>query len=54
MKAYVVAEIEIKDPVTYERYKAMAPSSIAKYGGKYVVRGATTTKLEGSWDPRAS
>jgi uncharacterized protein (DUF1330 family) len=51
MKAYIVAEIAIKDPVTYERYKAMAPASIAKYGGKYVVRGATTTKLEGDWDP---
>ena len=51
MRAFVVAEIDIHDPQTYERYKNLAPSSIAKYGGKYVVRGATTTTLEGSWVP---
>src|SRR5688572_27523371 len=52
MKAYVLAEIEIKDPETYERYKALVPSSIAAYGGKYLVRGAKTSTLEGSWDPK--
>jgi uncharacterized protein (DUF1330 family) len=52
MKAYVIAEIEIKDPETYERYKALVPPSIAKYNGRYLVRGATTTALEGSWNPK--
>jgi uncharacterized protein (DUF1330 family) len=52
MKAYVVVEIDIHDPTTYDRYKGMAPASIAKYGGKYLVRGATTTTLEGGWDPK--
>jgi uncharacterized protein (DUF1330 family) len=52
MRAYIIAEIDIHDPTTYERYKGMAPASIAKYGGKYLVRGATCTKLEGSWDPK--
>ena len=32
MKAYIVVEIDIHDPATYERYKGMAPASIAKYG----------------------
>ena len=52
MRAYVVVEITIHDPVTYERYKTMAPPSIAKYNGKYIVRGAKTTTLEGTWDPK--
>lgn len=52
MKAYIVVEIDIHDPTTYDHYKGLAPSSIAKYGGKYLVRGAKTTTLEGGWDPK--
>jgi uncharacterized protein (DUF1330 family) len=51
MPAYVIADITIEDPATYERYKTLVPPSISKYGGKYVVRGANTTPLEGSWKP---
>lgn len=51
MAAYVVVDIDIKDAGTYERYKAMAPASIAAYGGRYVVRGGSTTTLEGDWRP---
>ena len=49
--AYVVVEITIHDPATYERYKALAPASIAKFGGTYLVRGGTTQALEGTWNP---
>jgi uncharacterized protein (DUF1330 family) len=52
MTAYVVVQIEIHDPATYERYKEMAPPSIAAYGGRYVVRGGASEVLEGSWQPR--
>jgi uncharacterized protein (DUF1330 family) len=52
VKAYVVVDITIRNPETYERYKALAPAGIAAYGGKYLVRGATTTALEGTWNPR--
>jgi uncharacterized protein (DUF1330 family) len=51
MPAYVVVQIDIHDPATYERYKAMAPPSIAAYGGRYVVRGGASEVLEGSWRP---
>ncbi|MFL5507527.1 MAG: DUF1330 domain-containing protein [Gemmatimonadales bacterium] len=33
MPAYVIVQIDIEDPATYERYKALAPASIAAYGG---------------------
>jgi uncharacterized protein (DUF1330 family) len=52
MPAYVAVDITIHDPETYDRYKAMAPPSIVKYGGTYVVRGGSTTTLEGEWSPK--
>jgi uncharacterized protein (DUF1330 family) len=52
MPAYIAVDISINDPVTYDRYKTMAPPSIAKYDGRYLVRGGSTTTLEGSWKPQ--
>ena len=49
--AYVVVQIAIEDPVAYERYKVLAPPSIAAYGGRYVVRGGASEILEGTWRP---
>ena len=51
MPAYVVVEINVTDPVAYERYKVLAPPSIAVYGGRYLVRGAPVECLEGGWRP---
>lgn len=52
MSAYVVVQIDVEDAETYERYKELAPPSIAEYGGRYIVRGGTTETLEGSWTPQ--
>ena len=52
MPAYIVVQIEVDDPVPYERYRELAPASIAKYGGRYLVRGGATEALEGTWTPR--
>jgi uncharacterized protein (DUF1330 family) len=49
--AYVVVELKVNDPMQYDEYKMMAPASIAKYGGKYLVRGGKTEILEGKWAP---
>ena len=51
MPAYVIANVDILDPTPYERYKGMAPPSIAAYGGRYVARGGKVQVLEGSWQP---
>jgi uncharacterized protein (DUF1330 family) len=51
MPAYVVVDIAVEDLEPYERYKQLAPSSIAGYGGRYIVRGGPTTQLEGTWQP---
>ena len=49
--AYIVVQIAIRDPSMYEEYKALAPPSIAAYGGRYLVRGGGSEILEGSWQP---
>ena len=51
--AYVVAEIDIMDPVPYDKeYVPPAAKAIADGGGKYVVRGGQTITFFG--DPPKS
>lgn len=52
MPAYVLVHIDVKDSAIYEDYKKMAPPSIEKYGGRYLVRGPQPEILEGSWRPK--
>lgn len=46
MPAYVIAEVDVKDPAAYEEYKALAAASIALYGGRYVARGGEVAAFE--------
>ena len=52
MPAYVIAHIDVKDPVRYEDYKKMSPVSIEKFGGRFIARGGATEVLEGTWQPK--
>ncbi len=52
MPAYIVVEVEVHDPETYENYKAMVPPSLAEYGGRFLVRGGKVETLEGDWSPK--
>jgi uncharacterized protein (DUF1330 family) len=51
MPAYLVANIDVKDPAAYEEYKAKVPAIVAKYGGEYLARGGRFVILEGDWTP---
>src|SRR5207344_3477958 len=51
MPAYLIVQIAVTDPEKYERYKQLVPSSIAQYGGRYLVRGGRSETLEGNWSP---
>jgi uncharacterized protein (DUF1330 family) len=44
--AYVISEIEPRNPTLFERYRALAPASIAKHQGRYLVRGGTHETVE--------
>jgi len=45
--AYVVAQVDVKDPAAYEEYRAQVPATIAKFGGEYLARGGKVETLEG-------
>ena len=51
MAAYIIVSIKVQDPVRYEAYKSMVPSSLSAYGGKFIVRGGKLETLEGGWSP---
>ncbi len=52
MPAYVIAHIDVQDPVRYEDYKKMSPISIQKFGGRFIARGGQAEVLEGTWQPK--
>lgn len=51
MPAFVIVEIEVRDPEAYETYRSLVPASVDAYGGKFIARGGTTENLEGDWTP---
>lgn len=51
MAAYVIADIKITDPARYQDYRRAAESTVAAFGGTYVVRGGAAENLEGDWIP---
>jgi uncharacterized protein (DUF1330 family) len=51
MAAYVIVQVDVKDPVRYDDYKSMVPASMKPYGGRFLVRGGKTHSMEGSWSP---
>ncbi len=52
MAAYVIADIEVTDPAAFEEYRQKVAPLVAKYGGKYLVRGGPTETVEGDWVPK--
>ena len=52
MAAYVYGDIEVHDLDAYEAYRAEVPALIARFGGRYLVRGGAVTALEGERTPR--
>ena len=52
MSAYVISELEVRDPVAIETYRTIAAKSIAQYGGRYLTRGGATELIEGGPEPK--
>ncbi len=47
MTAYLHGNIQIQDMTLYKEYAAQVPAVIAKYGGRYLVRGGAVEVVEG-------
>ncbi|MDW8469111.1 MAG: DUF1330 domain-containing protein [Burkholderiales bacterium] len=52
MAAYVIAQVDVKDEALFEEYRRQVPETVARYGGRYLVRGGALETLEGGWSPR--
>ena len=52
MAAYVIADVDVKDPVRYEDYRKLVLPTITAYGGRFLARGAQVDTLEGPWHPK--
>ena len=51
MAAYVILDITVEDPESYETYKALAGKALAAYEGRFLVRGGAHEVIEGEWNP---
>ena len=47
-KGYWIARIDITDPEQYKRYIAANAEPLARYGARFLVRGAPFEQMEGS------
>ena len=53
MAAYVISDLEVRDPVLIDEYRKLAAASIAQYGGRYLARGGTIHQIAGGWTPES-
>jgi len=52
MSAYVVVDLDVKDPEPYAEYRRLAPPTMVPFGGRYLARGGEATVIEGQWTPK--
>ena len=53
MTAYVISEVEMRDPDGFAAYRTLAAKTIERYGGRYLVRGGKAELVEGNLPPKA-
>jgi uncharacterized protein (DUF1330 family) len=51
MPAYIIADVQVTDAAAYEPYRPLAAASIARFGGRFIVRGGKADLLEGAPAP---
>ncbi len=52
MPAYLIARVKVNDWERYRQYTQRTPAAVAKYGGKFLVRGGAVLPLEGPTEER--
>jgi uncharacterized protein (DUF1330 family) len=51
MPAYLIADVEVHDSDAYARYRELSTESVARHGGRWIVRGGDHEVIEGDWTP---
>ena len=49
MPAYMIVEVETTDEALMTEYRKHTPGAVARFGGKFIVRGGKCVHLEGGW-----
>ena len=52
MSAYVIFDVDIRDPAKYQEFMAGVKPALEKAGAKYLARGGAHKVYEGDWQPR--
>ena len=50
--AYVIAEVDVTDPATFQKYAEKVPETVAPFNGRYLVRGGKIQGIEGETPKR--
>ena len=51
MSGYIIAHVQVTDPVQYEEYKKWSTAAMQAYNAEVCVRGGQVAVLEGDWSP---
>ena len=51
MAGYVIADVDVTDPVLFAEYRKLVSATVEQYGGKYLARGGESVVVEGNWTP---
>jgi uncharacterized protein (DUF1330 family) len=46
-KGYWIARVDVRDPEAYKQYVAANAEPLARYGGRFLVRGGASEAVEG-------
>ena len=52
MAAYVIFDVEIRDPNRYQEFMTKVKPALADAGARYLARGGAHKVYEGDWSPR--
>lgn len=52
MTAYVIFDVEIRDPRRYQEFMTGVKTALDEAGAKYLARGGEHRVYEGDWEPR--
>ena len=52
MPAYVIFDVEIRDPTRYQEFMTGVKPALEAAGARYLARGGAHKVYEGGWEPR--
>ena len=52
MAAYVIFDVDIRDPGRYQDFMTKVKPALAEAGARYLARGGAHKVYEGDWSPR--